>query len=254
MAEISIKSPGTRRRELLRWALGGVATAGLASGTLRVPGLGLHSALSLVAAENGGGLLAPRPTHFPPRARRLLFIFLTGGFSHVDTFDPKPKLKDAHGKPIPAFGLRPDESKPMPLLGSPFQFSPRGRSGLLVSELFPNLGAFADDLCVIRTLHTDIVEHFQATLAMHTGSATVPMPSIGSWLSYAIGTFNRNLPSYVVLSEHLPYAGAQVWDSSFLPPEHQGVRIVPGDAPIPDMNAGQSDESSLIDDFDSRAC
>ena len=105
----------------------------------------------------------------------------------------------------------------------------------MISELFPHLGAMADDLCVIRTLHTDIVEHFQAVLAMHTGSATVPMPSLGAWLSYGLGTFNPNLPSYVVLCEHLPYAGTQVWDSSFLPPIHQGVRIVPGPEPIPDL-------------------
>ena len=95
----------------------------------------------------------------------------------------------------------------------------------------------ADELCVIRSLHTDIVEHFQATLAMHTGSATVPLPSIGAWLSYALGTFNANLPSYLVLAEHLPYAGAQVWDNNFLPPYHQGVRIVPGDEPIPNLRS-----------------
>src|SRR5947199_6614 len=83
-----------------------------------------------------------------------------------------------------------------------------------------------------RSRHTDILEHFQATLAMHTGSATIPMPSIGCWLSYALGTFNRNLPSYVILAEETPYAGAQVWDNSFLPPYHQGVRIVPGNEPV----------------------
>jgi hypothetical protein len=105
----------------------------------------------------------------------------------------------------------------------------------MVSDLFPHLGAAADDLCVIRTLHTDIVEHFQAVLAMHTGSATVPMPSLGAWLSLGLGTLNPNLPPYVVLCEHLPYAGAQVWDNSFLPPHHQGVRIVPGGEPIPDL-------------------
>jgi hypothetical protein len=93
----------------------------------------------------------------------------------------------------------------------------------------------ADDLCVIRSLHTDIVEHFQAVLAMHTGSATVPMPGLGAWLSYGLGTFNQALPSYIVLCEHLTYAGTQVWDSNFLPPIHQGVRIVPGPQPIPDL-------------------
>ena len=94
---------------------------------------------------------------------------------------------------------------------------------------------------MIRSLHTDILEHFQATLAMHTGSATIPLPSIGAWLSYGLGTFNANLPSYVVLAEHMPYAGAQVWDNNFLPPHHQGVRIVPGDEPIADLRPPVSD-------------
>src|SRR6202007_209679 len=113
-------------------------------------------------------------------------------------------------------------------IASPFKFTPRGKSGLMISELFPRLGSFADDLCVIRTLQTDILEHFQATLAMHTGSATVPMPSIGSWLSYGLGTFTASLPPYVVLAENMPYAGAQNWDAGFLPPVHQGTRLLPG--------------------------
>src|SRR5262249_54608196 len=109
--------------------------------------------------------------------------------------------------------------------------------GLMVSEFFPQFGDLADDLCVIRTLHTDILEHFQATLAMHTGSATVPMPSLGSWLSYGLGTSNKNLPPYVILAEHMPYAGAQVWDCGFLPAQHQGVRLLPGNEPIPDLRS-----------------
>jgi hypothetical protein len=215
------------RRNFLKCSGCGVATGAL----------GLYPKLSLAAALNDGHPLAPKPAHFEPKAKQLLFVFLTGGFSHLDTFDPKPKLRAEHGKPIPAFGLRADESKPLPLLGSPFQFTPSGKSGLMISELFPKLQTVADDLCVIRSLHTDIVEHFQATLAMHTGSSTIPLPSIGAWLSYGLGTFNANLPSFVVLAEHLPYAGAQVWDSHFLPPHHQGVRLVPADEPIPDLRS-----------------
>ena len=187
-------------------------------------GLGLYPALALAAQRNGGGPLAPRPSHFPARARNLIFVFLTGGFSHVDTFDYKPKLQKDHGKKVVNRELRDTSDKAFYLIRSPFQFAPRGRSGLMISELFPHLGALADDLCVIRTLHTDILEHFQATLAMHTGSATVPMPSLGSWLSYGLGTFNQNLPAYTVMAEHLPYAGAQVWDSNFLPPYHQQLK------------------------------
>ena len=171
--------------------------------------------------------LAPRAPHFAPKAKRLVILFLTGGFSHVDTFDPKPRLLTDHEKPL-ANGF---------VCRSPFEFRHCGESGLPISELFPQLRTCADDLCVLRTLHTDIVEHFQATLAMHTGSATVPMPSLGSWLSYGLGTDNANLPSYVVLAEHLPYAGAQVWDNNFLPPYHQGVRILPGDEPIADVRS-----------------
>jgi len=119
----------------------------------------------------------------------------------------------------------------------------------------------ADELCVLRTLHTDIVEHFQATLAMHTGSSTIPLPSIGAWLSYALGSLNPNLPPFVVLAEHLPYAGAQVWDSNFLPPHHQGVRLVPGDDPIPNLKPaarsitlGELEQMMLRDSSCARGC
>jgi hypothetical protein len=200
-------------------------------------GSGMQGMLLRAAEQNGGGLLAPRPAHHEARARNLIVIFLTGGFSHVDTFDYKPALNQRNGEPVPSFGLRSDETGKRPLLGSPFRFRPCGASGLWVSELFPHLGALADDLCVIRSLHTDIVEHFQAVLAMHTGSATVPLPSLGAWLSFGLGTYNASLPSYVVLCEHMPYAGSQVWDSNFLPPIHQGVRIVPGPEPIPDLRS-----------------
>jgi hypothetical protein len=199
--------------------------------------LGLYPALSLAAQLKGGQALAPRPSHFPPKAKNLVILFLTGGFSHVDTFDPKPRLHVDHGKKVLGRDLRDAADRPYYLIRSPFRFTPRGKSELLISELFPRLGDLADDLCVLRTLHTDILEHFQATLAMHTGSATVPMPSLGSWLSYGLGTLNRNLPPYVVLAEHLPYAGAQVWDCNFLPAQHQGVRLVPGREPIPDLQS-----------------
>jgi hypothetical protein len=213
------------RRAFLKTAL--ATTAGASPG--------VYPTLLRAAELDGGGLLAPLPTHHEAKAKHLVLIFLSGGFSHVDTFDFKPVLNRRDGQPVPSFGLRPDETSKRPLMGSPFRFAACGESGLWISELFPNLGRMADELCVIRTLHTDIVEHFQAVLAMHTGSATVPMPSIGAWISYGLGTFNPALPAYVVLCEHMPYAGTQVWDSSFLPPVHQGVRIVPGPQPILDL-------------------
>jgi uncharacterized protein (DUF1501 family) len=191
------------------------------------------SSLLAVAKAHGAEVLAAERTHHEPKAKQLIFVFLTGGFSHVDTFDPKPKLLADHGKTVSAEELR--GAITQPLLGSPFKFSPQGQSGLQISELFPHLSTVADELCVVRTLQTDIVEHFQAVLAMHTGSATVPMPSLGAWLSYGLGTLNTNLPPYVVFCEHLPYAGAQVWDCSFLPPEHQGTRFLPGKQPIANL-------------------
>jgi hypothetical protein len=210
------------RRDFLR-----CCAAGLAAGSL------LPRSIALAAQTNDASVLAPKPGHFPAKAKHLVVVFLSGGVSHVDTFDYKPKLKADHGKIVPSVDLRGADK--LPLMASPFKFTAQGQSGLMVSELFPHLGALADDLCVIRTMHTDIVEHFQAVLAMNTGSATVPMPSLGSWLSYGLGTFNKNLPSFMVLAEHMPYAGSQVWDCNFLPPIHQGVRIVPGDEPIPNL-------------------
>ncbi|HEV3344013.1 MAG TPA: DUF1501 domain-containing protein [Pirellulales bacterium] len=215
--------PGIDRRAFL---------GGCAASTAAVA---LRERLAWAAEANDGHPLAPRGGHFEPRARQLIFVFLTGGFSQVDTFDPKPRLSADQGRIVNSTELR--GAITQPLLGTPFKFSRCGESGLEISELFPQLAGVADELCVIRSLHTDIVEHFQATLAMHTGSATVPLPSIGAWLSYGLGTFNPNLPSYLVLAEHLPYAGAQVWDNNFLPPFHQGVRILPGDEPIPDLRS-----------------
>jgi hypothetical protein len=197
-------------------------------------GLGLYPALSVVARANGAEVLAPQRTHFEAKAKHLIVVFLTGGMSHVDTFDYKPRLRRDHGRVVPSVDLRGNSQQP--LMGSPFRFQAHGQSGLMISDLFPKLAEMADDLCIIRTLCTDIVEHFQAVLAMHTGSATVPMPSLGSWLSFGLGTRNPNLPAYMVLDEHLPYAGAQVWDSNFLPPVHQGVRLVPGTRPIPNLD------------------
>lgn len=210
------------RRHFLNYALTGCATTML----------GPITKLCLAAEFHNGHPLAPKLTHHPAKAKNLIFVFLTGGFSHVDTFDYKPKLQQDHGKEIPAWG-----NTTQPAKGSPFKFQPYGESGLMISELFPHLGGIVDDLCVIRSMHTDLVEHFQATLAMHTGSATVPMPSIGAWLSYGLGTENLDLPSYMVLCERIPYSGSQVWDSHFLPPVHQGVRVIPGHEPISNLKS-----------------
>src|SRR5205814_3132671 len=167
------------------------------------------------------------------KARRVIFLFSTGGVSHVDTFDPKPKLLAADGKVTGAGGGLSDQKRP--LLRPQWAFRPGGKCGTLVSDLFPHLRGRMDDVCLIRSMKTDDNEHFQATLAMHTGSFFFSRPSIGSWVSYGLGTLNQNLPSFVVIAPNLPYAGTQVFANDFLPAYHQGTRVVPGPEPIPDL-------------------
>lgn len=205
------------RRALLRRA-SAFATAG---------GLGLYRRLSIAAAANSGHPLAPRPGHLPARAKHLIVFFMTGGFSHLDTFDYKPKLQRDHDKQV---GKR-------KVLGSPYAFRPRGECGKMVSELFEHVGGVVDEFCFLHTIHGDSAGHSAATLGMHTGSVTIPLPSLGSWISYGLGTLNTNLPSFVVLAAKEPYNAYQCWDSNFLPAYHKGVRVVPGPDPLPDARS-----------------
>ena len=190
-------------------------------------GLGLRQRLSIAAAANAGHPLAPRPGHFPAKAKHMIVFFMTGGLSHLDTFDYKPKLQRDHDKTV-------GRNK---VLGSPYKFRPRGESGKMVSELFEHVGGVVDDFCFLHTVHGDSAGHSAATLGMHTGSVTIPLPSLGSWISYGLGTLNTNLPSFVVLAAKEPYNGFQVWDANFLPGYHKGVRVVPGPDPLPDAKS-----------------
>jgi hypothetical protein len=177
--------------------------------------------------------LAPKAPHFVPKAKRLIFLYMSGAASHIDTFDPKPALYRDDGRKIPFQGTFAKSERA--LMKPAWGFSPRGRCGTEISDLFPELGECMDDICLIRSMKTDHGNHFEATLGIHTGSVSFSRPSFGSWLSYGLGTLNRNLPSYIVLAPQLPYAGTQVWSSDFLPGEHQGVRVVPGAEPIPNL-------------------
>ena len=173
--------------------------------------------------------LAPKPPHFPAKAKRVIFLYMTGGVSHVDTFDPKPAL------PAAAASKKTYGKKGGVILPSTWGSRRHGRCGTEVSDLFPQMAGIVDDLCVIRSLHTDHNDHFQATMGMHTGSVTVKRPSIGSWVSYGLGTENKNLPSFIALAPVLPYAGAQVWSADFLPGAHAGTRILGGAQPVADL-------------------
>ena len=161
---------------------------------------------------------------------------MTGGVSHVDSFDPKPKLFADHGKTVTIDDWQGKPGKFNRYLKKPqWDFKPHGKCGIEVSDLFPHVGECVDDLCVIRSLKSDHTNHYEATLGMHTGSITFARPSIGAWVSYGLGTVNRNLPSFVVLAPAVPYAGDQTWGSDFLPGCHQGTRVVPGPTPIADL-------------------
>ena len=186
--------------------------------------------------------LAPRKPHFAPKAKRVIWLFSTGGVSQMDTFDPKPKLIAADGKTLGVGGGLSLEKKP--LLKPRWAFKPGGRCGTQVSDLFPHLREQMDDVCLIRSMTSDNNEHFQATLAMHTGSFFAARPSIGSWVSYGLGTVNRNLPSFVVIAPQLPYAGTQVFANDFLPAYHQGTRVLPGKEPVPNVKR-QPDADAL---------
>jgi hypothetical protein len=192
-------------------------------------GLGLHHRLGIAAELNGGHPLAPRAGHFPARAKHLIVFFMTGGISQVDTFDYKPKLQRDHDK-----AMVQDRKK---MLGSPYAFQPYGECGKMVSELFPRVGSVVDDFCFLHSVHGDSGGHSAATLGMLTGSVTIPMPSLGSWVSYGLGTLNINLPSFVVLAAKDPYNGFQVWDANFLPAYHRGVRLTPGPDPLPNTRS-----------------
>jgi hypothetical protein len=179
---------------------------------------------------------APKQPHFTPRAKRVIFMFMHGGPSHVDTFDPKPLLDRDHGKPLPF--KRPltfAEGAIGSLLKSPWQFQRHGQSGLPISELFPNVSKHADDLCVLRSMVGDSVAHGGAVLQLHTGSNTFTRPSMGSWVIYGLGTENRNLPAYLTLKPGLSHGGAKNWSSGFLPAAYQGTAVGHGGLSVEDL-------------------
>jgi hypothetical protein len=232
------------RRQMLR---------SLFTGSLLMPAVFSHLLVADGRAVELGeeNPLAPKQPHFPARAKHVIFIYLPGGLSHVDSFDYKPKLiEDAK-----AGRLYQGRRK---LLAPVWEFKPRGQSGIYTSDLFPHIGDCADDICFINSMRGDHNDHFQATLGIHTGSVTFKRPSLGSWVSYGLGTENQNLPSFVALAPQLPYAGAQVWDSDFLPAAHQGTRVVAGDEPVANLKRRtpseqlQQHELSLLERFNQR--
>lgn len=225
-------SPLLNRRTILRSAV---------AGSLLFPGI-----VERLLADEG----AARSGQFLPKAKQVIFLFMTGGVSHVDTFDPKPALHRDHGKEIkadhPEIKDRPGYERIF-LKRPQWEFSPQGESGTEVSTLFPEVGKCVDDICMIRSMHTSHSNHYNATLGMHTGSFAFSRPSLGSWVSYGLGSENRNLPSFVVIAPQQTYAGTQVYASDFLPGVHQGTLVVPGSDPVANVKPRVSQDRQLLE-------
>ena len=197
-------------------------------------GFGWLAFAALQAAENKGYVspLAPKPTHHAPRAKRVIFMFMNGGPSHLETFDWKPELRK-----VGAGGHH-------QLLGPVLDFTPSGKSGLPISNAFPNLARCADDLCLLNGMKTNNPGHQQAVVALHTGSETFVRPSMGAWIVYGLGTESRDLPGFVTIDPIADLGGAGNYGSAFLPATYQGTRIGGGQRGIPNLDNGRLTDSA----------
>lgn len=206
----------TRRQFLTR--------AGMGFGLL---GLGALSASPAMAEGPSGYVnpMLPRTPHFPAKAKRVIHLFMNGGPSHVDTFDPKPELQRLAGQPLPMGTLK-TERRTGAALPSPFQFRPRGQSGIEVSELFEHTAESIDDIAVIRSMHADVPNHEPSLMLMNCGDARLVRPSMGSWVTYGLGTENQNLPGFISMCPGgYPIQESQNWQAGFLPSVFQGTYI-----------------------------
>jgi hypothetical protein len=199
--------------------------AGLGFGSLGLTAL-LAEETKLFAAQQSLNPLAPRAPHFEPKAKRVIFLFMHGGPSSIDTFDPKERLIRDHGKPLPIKRPLAFADGPVgPLMKPLWEFRPGGKSGTPVSDLFPHVRECVDDLCVIRSMVGEGVDHGAAMLQTFTGSSTFIRPSMGSWVVYGLGTENQNLPGFITIKPTLSHGGAKNWSSAFLPGAYQGTAI-----------------------------
>ena len=234
------------RREILQRASAGFGMIGLA-GSLKTAGLPNDASAAVSDTRD-----ADASSHFAPRAKRVIFLQMNGAPSHVDTFDPKPALKKHEGEQ--PSGKLYKASKGSGFMPSPFRFTPHGESGVVMSELLPNLGRVADDLCVLRSMHTNVPNHEPGLLMMNSGNIQPIRPCLGSWASYGLGTGNPNLPSFVSLCPGLPVVGPQLWSNSFLPGEYQATAIDTNNmtvekliANIKHPNLGRSEQRKQLD-------
>jgi hypothetical protein len=227
------------RRQFLRHAGGGFGLLALAS-LLDRDGL-LAQTPAARTASGAPNPFAPKPTHFPATAKRVIFLYMSGGPSHVDLFDPKPELVRLAGQPIPdSFGTFKTrravaKNKLLPPLRA---FKPRGKSGIEVSDLLPNIGSCMDDVCLLRSCYADSVTHPEAVYQMNTGSILMGRPSLGAWATYGLGSENENMPAYVVMPDPSGWVkgGAPAWGNGYLPASYQGTILRSGESPILNLN------------------
>jgi Protein of unknown function (DUF1501) len=214
-----------------------LAQAGFGMGGVALAGMLNQMGLTQANAAASLSPLAPRASSFPGKAKRVIHLFMNGGPSQMDTFDPKPKLTAFHGKTLPSKAdLGKDKRLSGAALGSKFAFKKHGKSGIDISELFPNVAQHADDLCVIRSMFSDVPNHESALMMMNTGNLTLPRPSVGSWVLYGLGSENQSLPGFVVLCPGgLPVSQSANWRSAFLPGVYQGTHIDAKKATSPDQ-------------------
>src|SRR5215831_3390823 len=236
-------TPCRRSRRAFLWQVGG-GFAGLALIDL-LSRDGFFARADYPAANAADSPLAPKPPHFPAKAKHAVFLFMNGAPSHVDTFDPKPELTKHNGQPyrnkdVPVVG---SNGRPVGhLMGSPFEFKKYGQCGLEISNLFPHTSRFADDLCVIRSMYTDTAAHASGCLQMNTGNVVIGKPSLGSWLSYGLGSETDTLPSFVVMTDPRggPIGSASNWTGGFMPAAYQGTLFRSGGAPLLDLSTPES--------------
>lgn len=208
---------GVSRRRMLQASAVGFGNLALASM------LG-EEAMGAMGAMGSESLSSPT-THFPARAKRVIFLFMKGGPSHLDSFDYKPQLQKDDGKPLPFDKPRVQFAPTGNLLASPWKFRKRGQSGIEVSDLFPNVAQCIDDVCLLNSVHGTNAAHGGASLKLHTGSDTFVRPSVGAWVTYGLGTENANLPGFVTICPTLAHGGVKNWGSAFLPAHCQGVPL-----------------------------
>lgn len=208
------------------------------------------------SAFGAGNALAAKSLQIPASAKRVIFLFMNGGPSHLDTFDYKPELNRRHGKTAEFVNTRTRVSEERVLMGSPFSFSQHGNSGAWISDLFPHLANHADDLCFIKTMHTDAAAHGPATLFFHTGAANLVRPSMGAWVTYGLGSENRNLPGFVSICPSELIGGVRNYGSAFLPGVYAGTALGKAERPateakfrnLPEngISSAQQDQIALL--------